>query len=275
LIASARNRRVVDLSVELREDLPLWWPGRGAGRSRHAYFKHLIFPTTQQRHLLDSNTGTHLVPPAYSLPRLGFEPRRYAPQIHQWLREYEAKYGPRGFSDVTGEKVPIEQTCGPMRIIDVGSLAGTTPGKSWPASPEVTPDILRAAERSHGDFRPGEIVVLRSGYSDRHCKPFPTGKACLEDPLNAKSEGWPALGSDAVDYLSRKGVRCVATDAPTLGGVDAKRALWTYWLLGSRGMVGVEYLTNVAGASDKDYFVFAALKIENCHGGPGRALVLR
>jgi kynurenine formamidase len=273
LIASARNRLAVDLSLELREDLPLWWPGRGAGRFRYPYAKHLIFPTTQQRHLLDTNTGTHLVPPAYSLPRPGFEPHRYAPDVKQWLTEYEAKYGPRGFSDVTGEKVPLEQTCGPLRIVDVRSLAGTTDRKNWPASPEITVEHLRACERARGDFQPGEIVVLTSGYSDRYCKRFPAGKACLEDPLNGKSEGWPALGPDAVDYLSHKGIRCVATDAPTLGGVDAKRALWTYWLLGSRGMVGIEYLTHVAQVGEKGYFVFAALKIGNCHGGPGRALV--
>ena len=67
----------------------------------------------------------------------------------------------------------------------------------------------------------------------------------MEDPLNGKSEGWPAPGPDAIFYLAKKGIRCVATDAPTLGGVEPKRALMTYWALGGKGMAGVEYLTNV------------------------------
>ena len=75
-------------------------------------------------------------------------------------------------------------------------------------------------------------------------------------------------------YLAGKGIRCVATDGPTLGGVEPRRALMTYWALGSRGMVGVEYLTNVANLPEGAYFLFAAVKIKGCHGGPGRAIAL-
>jgi kynurenine formamidase len=39
-------------------------------------------------------------------------------------------------------------------------------------------------------------------------------------------------------------------------------------------MVGVEFLSNVAAVPEDAYFLFAAIKIENCHGGPGRAIVL-
>ena len=72
--------------------------------------------------------------------------------------------------------------------------------------------------------------------------------------------------------MARKGIRCVGTDAPTLGGVDAKRALMTYWALGSKGMVGVELLTNLGSLPKGAYFLFAAVKIKGCHGGPGRAI---
>ena len=74
-------------------------------------------------------------------------------------------------------------------------------------------------------------------------------------------------------YLKERGIRCVATDAPDLGGVDPKRALMTYWALGSREMVGVEFLHNVGKIPDGGYFLFAAVKIRDCHGGPGRAIV--
>ena len=97
----------------------------------------------------------------------------------------------------------------------------------------------------------------------------------MEDPLNGKSEGWPAPGPDAIIYLADKGIRCVGTDGPTLGGVDPKRALWTYWALGSKGMVAVEFLTNLGSLKGRDaYFLFAAVKVRDCHGGPGRAIAL-
>ncbi len=66
----------------------------------------------------------------------------------------------------------------------------------------------------------------------------------------------------------------MATDAPDLGGVEPRRALMTYWALGSRGMVGVEYLTNLAGMPEGAYFLFAAVKMRGGHGGPGRAIAL-
>ncbi len=177
-------------------------------------------------------------------------------------------------SVVLSEDLPISQSCGPARIIDVKHLPATTDCSTWPASPEITVEDIRKHESRHGELRPGDIVILHTGWSDQYCRPFPAGKACLDDPLNGKSEGWPALGPDAVLYLAEKGIRCVATDAPTLGGVEPKRALWTYWALGTRGLIGVEYLTNVGRVPEGAYFLFAAVKIRGCHGGPGRAIAL-
>ena len=94
----------------------------------------------------------------------------------------------------------------------------------------------------------------------------------MADPLYGKREGWPAPGPDAIVYLAKKGIRCVATDGPTLGGTDAKRALMTYWALGTNGVVGVEFLTQVGKLPKEAYFVFAPVKIRDCHGGPGRAI---
>jgi kynurenine formamidase len=96
----------------------------------------------------------------------------------------------------------------------------------------------------------------------------------MEEPLNGQREGWPAPCPDAILYLASKGIRCVGTDAPTLGGVEEKRALMTYWLLASKGMVGVEFLTKLGELPKDAYFLFAAVKIKDCHGGPGRAIAL-
>jgi kynurenine formamidase len=96
----------------------------------------------------------------------------------------------------------------------------------------------------------------------------------MADPLNGKTEGWPSPGPDAVMYLAKKGIRCVGTDGPTLGGTNSQKALLTYWALGTNGMVGIEYLTNLERVPQRAYFLFAAPKIQNCHGGPGRAIAL-
>src|SRR5262249_37223209 len=151
----------------------------------------------------------------------------YAPEVKAWLTEYEASYGKRATSDITTEKVPLSQCCGPARVIDVKHLIGTTTRSIWPRSPEITIDDIQRAEVLHGELRPGDIVIFESGWSDQFCVPFPAGNACLDDPLNGRSEGWPAPGPNAIGYLARKGVRCVATDAPALGGAEPKRALFT------------------------------------------------
>jgi kynurenine formamidase len=279
LIRSARKKNVVDLSVVLSADLPVWWPGAVPGEHRHPYMKvpfgfapNLGHP--HETHVMDSHTGTHLVPPAYSLPRKGFDNAEYDPDVRGWLAEYEKKYGPRGNSDVTADRVPLAQTCGRARVIDVTSLLGKTDKKDWPASPEITPELIRRYEKEHGELKAGEVVIFKSGWSDRYVKPFPDGNACMMEPLQGKREGWPAPGPEAILYLAGKGIRCVATDAPTLGGVEPKRALWTYWTLGGKGMVGVEYLTNLASLPEGAYFLFAAGKVRGCHGGPGRAIAL-
>ena len=48
----------------------------------------------------------------------------------------------------------------------------------------------------------------------------------------------------------------MATDAPDLGGVEPKRALMTYWALGSHEMVGVEFLQDVGKVPRNSYFLF-------------------
>ena len=172
------------------------------------------------------------------------------------------------------EKVTLAQTCGRARVIDVKYLLGTTDKGQRPASPEIAPADIQKYEAKSGELQAGDVVIFHSGWTDRHYQPFPAGRACMEDPLNGKTEGWPAPGPEAIVYLAGKGVRCVATDAPTLGGVEPRRALGTYWKLGTAGMVGVEMLTNVGRLPDKGYFLFAAVKIKGCHGGPGRAIGL-
>lgn len=278
LIASSKAKRVIDLSPTLAANLPVTAPGVGSGNHRQVYLKVDFLYSDyldmhHHTHLMDSMAGTNLVPPSYALPPEGTAVA-YAPEVRGWQAEYEQKFGPRGFSSMTTEQVPINWTCGDARVIDVTSLVGSTKKASWPASPEITPTHIEAFEKKHGSLKPGQIVILHTGHIEKHFKQQPDDAGLWADPLNGNSEGWPSPGPDTVVYLKNKGIRCIAIDAPDLGGVDQKRALMTYWALGSNEMVGVEFLTNVSRIPGNSYFMFAAVKVRDCHGGPGRAVVL-
>lgn len=280
LIDAAMHKRAVDLSPTLAPNLPLTSPGPGSGQHRQTYLKidflySEYLDLWHHAHLMDSMAGTHLVPPAFALPPPGSNPA-YSPEVRGWLIEYERKFGPRGTSSLTTDQVPLAWTCGPVRVIDVRHLVGSTEAKSWPASPEITPAQIKAYEKQEGELEAGDVVLLHTGHLDRHLRPQPHDSGVWSDPLRGQSEGWPAPGPEAIVYLKSKGIRCVATDAPDLGGVDPQRALMTYWALGSREMVGIEFLHNAGEIPHgRDaYFLFAALKIRDCHGGPGRAIVL-
>lgn len=278
LIDACREKRAIDLSPTLAADLPITSPGSGTGRHRQAYLK-LDFLYSDyldmwhHGHLMDSMAGTHLVPPSFALPP-DEKLVEYSPEVRGWLEEYEKQFGKRGVSEMTTDKVPIEWTCGNARVIDVTHLVGSTEAKSWPASPEITPAHIEAYEKRSGKLQPGEVVIFRTEHIDKHLRSRPHDTDVWQKPLSGESEGWPAPGPATIDLLKQRGIRCVATDAPDLGGTDPKRALMTYWALGSREMVGVEFLNNVGIIPDNGYFLFAAVKVGDCHGGPGRAIVL-
>jgi kynurenine formamidase len=279
LNTAARQKNVVDLSVVLSTEFPVSWPGFGVGNHRHPYTKadFLYSPTLDlyhHTHMMDSHTGTHLVPPSYALPEPGFRPRDYSARVRGWLRDFERDFGRRGHSQVTTEQVPLSQTCGWARVIDVRELVGSTSHDTWPRSPQITRDRVRRYELENGVLQPGEVVLFQTGHTDRTFRPAPDNTGCISDPINGVSEGWPSPGADVIKYLAARGIGCVGTDAPTLGGVEERNAAMTYWALGSEGMVAVEFLIGLDQLPGKAYFIFAPVKIRDCHGGPGRAIAL-
>ncbi|MBL8811149.1 MAG: cyclase family protein [Planctomycetaceae bacterium] len=276
LIEAARNKRAVDLSPVLDMKNPVTNPGTLAGRHRQVYVKvdFLYSPDLDlwhHTHLMDATAGTHLITPSFALPPEGAQVE-YSPEVRGWLEEYEAKFGKRGFSNRTAEQVPLEWTCGEARVVDVTSLAGTTQKAQWPASPVITAELLEKDEQRNGKFLAGQIVIFRTGHIDRFFKPAPDDKGVWADPLTGKSEGWPAPDAAAIQLLKRRGIRCVATDAPDLGGVNPKQAAMTYWALGSADMVGIEFLNNVGNLPPNSYFLFAPTRIRDAHASPGRAI---
>ncbi len=276
LIDAAKNKRAVDLSPVLDMKYPVTHPGSLAGRHRQVYVKvdFLYSPDLDlwhHTHLMDATAGTHLITPSFALPPEGTQVE-YSPEVRGWLEEYEAKFGKRGFSSRTAEQVPLDWTCGEARIVDVTALTGTTNEAQWPASPVITTELLELDEQKNGKFHAGQIVIFRTGHLDRHFKAAPDDKGVWADPLTGKSEGWAAPDAAAIQLLKRRGIRCVATDAPDLGGVNPKQAAMTYWALGSADMVGIEFLNNVGNLPAKSYFLFAATRIRDAHASPGRAI---
>lgn len=285
LIDSARHKRVVDLSVTLDEDYPVTWTGAAPGAEAARYvaktlnaFSPARGPYFARTHIFDSFAGTHVVLPSFSLPADDFENSSYSESLRASLAKYEARFGRRGTNRHAADLAPLNQMMGPAHVIDVRQLIGTTDSTHWPASPQITREYIQRHEAEAAPIKAGEVVIFCSGYSDDHYIPLPPAPevdGMFAAPLAGKAEGWPAPTPDAVEYLAQKGVRCIGTDGPTLGGVDPEQALFVYWLTGSRGILSVEYLTNVSAINGHDaFFLFAPIKIEGMRGGYGRALAL-
>lgn len=278
LIASAKAKRAIDLSPTLQQGLPLTPPGLATGRHQQVYLKvdflySEYLDLWHHTHWMSASTGTHLITPSYALPPEGVTPE-YSGEARAWLDEFERRFGPRGFSSRTIEQVPLDWTCGPVRVIDTRVLRGTKQPSSWPASPEITPEFLEAYEQEHGKIAPGDIVVFRTDHVSQHLHAPPQDRNLWLAPLLGEAEGWPAPTAEAIAWLADRKVRCVATDAPDLGGVDPRSAAMTYWMLGNRDLVGIEFLTNLDRIESEGYFLFAPVKVRDAHSAPGRAIVL-
>lgn len=284
LIAGAQAKRVADLSVTLHEDYPITWPGYGPGDEASRYISKTLNAFGKARgpyfaltHMLDGQAGTHVVLPSFSLPPVGFDNSKYAPSQLALLEQFEAKYGPRQNSSMTLDQVPLQQLFGEAHVIDVSSLIGSTKPASWPASPLITVEMIQRHETKR-PIQAGDVVLFRSGYSDAHFKPLPASPeldGMFAAPLAGKAEGWPAATPEVIAYLHQKGVHCIGTDSPTLGGVNPTNALFTYWMAANKGLLPIEYLTNLAAIDGKPaYFLFAPVKIKGTRGGYGRAIAI-
>jgi len=285
LIARAKAKAVVDLSVTLDENLPIVWPGWGPGEEGGRYIAKVLNAFSKERgpffalgHLFDSFAGTHVVLPSFSLPADRAEIAAAEPAVREAVAGYEKKHGPLGTSSLRTADAPLASMMGPAHVVDIRGLVGTAAfAEGRPASPLVTRDFLEkhAATRP---FKAGEVVLFFSGHTDKHLAPLPAAPAvdpCLAKPLAGTAEGWPAVSAEAVAYLAGQGIRCLGTDGPTLGGVDATIAREVDWLAASKGLVVVEMLTGLEAIAGRDaFFLFAPIKIAATRGGYGRALAL-
>ena len=285
LIARARARRVVDLSVTLDEDLPVVWPGRGPGEEGGRYVSKVLNkfgaargPFFALTHLFDSMAGTHLVLPSFSLPANRAELEGAEPAIRARIAAHEARYGALPAATVRTESAELSQLMGPAHVVDVRGLRGAGGfDTDKPAGPVINRAFLEEHEATR-PFLPGEVVVFWSGYSDDRLRPLPASPekdGMFVAPLAGEAEGWPQPTPEAIGWLAKRGIRCLGTDGPTLGGVDAAESQSIDWAAATAEMAVIEYLTNVAAIADHDaFFMFAPVKIAGTRGGYGRAIAL-
>jgi kynurenine formamidase len=239
--APVLTNTLIDLSVTVSERLPGVWPShhpfvREVTRTHPPYFTEAI--------QIDEHTGTHFDAPAHFLPATDESPATY------------------------GDRVDLRLFCGPCAVIPVSPAAAHAENG---VSPEITPSMIEGWEAQHGRLHPGEIVLFHSGW-DRHYVEGPAGKRYVDDVLVTKEQpGWPAPTVPAMEFLFARGVRCVGTDAPSMGSSHDGGPVHVWGL--SRGIAYVEGLTNLdrlpaRGAT----FIFLPLKVEGSSGGPGRAV---
>ncbi len=254
--------RMVDLTLLLAEELPCWW-------STHMPFQHKTFnyftdrpddaapllsrtgPYQTRWLLVDEHTGTHLDAPAHFVPLPG---------------SGIAHAGEAG--RITVDRVPLEQLTGPAAVIDVpDDLPGAAPG----VSPVLGPELLEEHEREFGRVTAGTVVLFRTRW-DRRYVPGEAGNGYCHDALVTRTgPGWPAPEVPLMTELLDRGVRCVGTDAVSMGSVHDGAPVHVAAL--SAGAVFVEALRGLDQLPPRGaHFLFAPLNLARGTGAPGRAM---
>lgn len=257
---------VVDLTLLVSEDLPCTWPGHmpyqqktfnyfGVAGTDEAHLTSPCGPYQTRWLLIDEHTGTHVDAPAHFVPREG--------------TGYGGEH-PAG--DITVDRIPLTQTMGPAAVVDVSGLID--PEETSATSTYIEPEHLVAFESEHGRFASGEIVLFRSGWDETRYHEGAVGRAYAHDAvILGRGPAWPAPSPAAMEHLIDRGVRCVGTDAPSMGSRQAGRDVHMKGL--SRGCVFIEALTNLRALPERGaMFVFAPVKIARGSGAPGRAFAV-
>lgn len=256
--------RVVDLSVTVSESLPGNWADLPRfQRWTYSWFEPIRGPYGEvavpsegpyygQRYIIDEHTGTQVDFPAHFIP----PPGSGLPHA-----------GEAG--NLTGDRYPLERLMGPAVVIDVTELLDQAePGQS----PRITLEHVRAWEQEHGPIQPGEVVLFRSGYTDKYYQPFPQGRRLTFEPVVTRSApAWPAPDPEVMEYLFSKGVFHLGTDGPSMGPAEAGQATHVAGL--KHGMSWEEMLINLDQLPSRGAFYIALpVKVAGQSGGPSRAI---
>ncbi|MEX2025719.1 MAG: cyclase family protein, partial [Pirellulaceae bacterium] len=253
-IASAQlsAEHVKDLSLLVTPELPCVWP---VGQMPHAVIpQRLVGPGAYRRDLIliDEHTGTQWDAPAHFVP----PPDSGLPGA-----------GPTG--KITSDKVPVWQFCGEACVIDVAKHCDDAPeGSSY----LIRPDAVIAWEKANRPLKFGDVVLFKSGYSDKYYQPFPAGDRFVAAPLRKDSPGWPAPMPETMEYLAERGVMTLGLDSPSMGPIPDLAAA-THQAGGKRGMIWMECGANLRSLPTTGaFYAILAPKHAGGSGGECRAL---
>jgi kynurenine formamidase len=240
LVRLMQAATVVDLSVTTGVDWPCSPPeGQPPAQFLLNTYTWPRGPFLEYVQVHDDHTGTHIDAPAHFTP-----------------------------GGATIEQLPLEQFMGPAAVVDVRHLIDAAPAGEkthLAASPVITADLLHDWEEEHGAFQPGEVVLFRTGWSDRYYRPLPEGFGY--------DRSHPAPGEDAIVHLHERGVRHIGIDARGIGLMQDDYS--PHWAALGRGMVATENLTNLGELPTRGaFFLFLPHKFAGATGGLGRAIAL-
>ena len=253
LTALVRGATIIDLSVLNSEELPSSWPTVTPYHAVNVnWYTDWRGPFFTRLLVIEEHTGTHCDAPAHFIP----DPKYGLPHSTE-------------FGGITVDKLDLARFMGPALVIDATQLTGTgEPG----LSPIISRELIEGWEAENGTITAGDVVLLRTDWTDRHYRKLPEGSTFAYDPIIAKNvAAWPAPDADAMSYLVDKGVKCVGIDNSSMGPLQADPE--PHWAGLGRGAVFVERMTNLGLLPTRGaFFMFLPIKIEGGSGAPGRAI---
>ena len=154
----------------------------------------------------------------------------------------------------TAEQVDLSRTCGEAVVLDLGVVE---PGH------DISPQDLEACGVT---VEPGEIVVVRTHWTDRSWGTFP------EYYLDS-----PSCSSEAAEWLVATGASAIGFDCFPEGAAKASSYspldFVVHRIIGEGGAVLMQSLTNLSElpvAGERFQFFGAFLKFEGAEGVPAR-----
>ena len=165
------------------------------------------------------------------------------------------------------DAIPLENLIAPAIVIDVSKKAAAD------RNYRLSARDVRLFEDQHGRIKPGDIVLLRSGWSQY----WPDAKSYLGDdtPGDASNLQFPSYGEDAARLLVEE--RKVAILGVDTASIDFGKSqdFVVHRVAAARNVSGLENLTNLHRLPATGSLVVALpMKIEGGSGGPVRVVAL-
>ncbi|MCZ6795923.1 MAG: cyclase family protein [Planctomycetota bacterium] len=166
----------------------------------------------------------------------------------------------------TTDEIPLEQLVGPARVIDVREKCEAD--RDYRLAPE---DVLEH-ERRHGTIRPGDCVIVWTGWS-RH---YPDAERYLGSARRGVADDlhFPGIGAAAARLLVERRIDLVGIDTASLDH-GPSRDFEAHRILNGADIPGLENLTGLDKLPPRGATLIALpMKIEKGTGGPCRVVAI-